>query len=147
MGRPPRPQSEIDQIQSQILLDLEAGTSAKKSCEAIGISQNTLYEWIRNDPSFKEKYARARDQYSDSVFDGMIDLADGATAETANAVKLQIETRKWVLGRMKPRKYGDTIKIDQSISGDLNVTTQSVESMTPDERKQHFDRIARGEAP
>ena len=39
--------------------------------------------------------------------------------EVTNRSKLRIETRKWVLGKMNPKKYGDSSRLEV----DANVTT------------------------
>lgn len=50
---------------------------------------------------------RACEQRADQYFDEMLDIADNALPEEVQKAKLQIDTRKWVLARMNPVKYGD----------------------------------------
>jgi hypothetical protein len=67
-------------------------------------------------------YARARDRRADFLFDQLIELADKATPVTANAVRLQVDTRKFVVARLAPRKYGD--RIEHDVKGGMNFQPQ-----------------------
>ena len=48
------------------------------------------------------------------AFDELVDLADKATAKNVQAVKLAIDTRKWVLSKRLPKKYGDRMGLELS---------------------------------
>ena len=87
-----------------------------------------IYQWFNAnhknyDPEFLNNYVQACDIRADKIFDEMLELADSKddiayTDEKGRQRidwgkvqrnKIQIDTRKWVLGRMKPKKYGDRI--------------------------------------
>ena len=74
--------------------------------------RNTVYKWQAAHPEFVVGYARARAMYADFVFDGLFDLAASATPETVQCIRLEVDTRKWALARMSPKKYGDYQHID-----------------------------------
>lgn len=76
----------------------------------------TVYKWQAAHPEFDSGYARARAMYADSVFDSLFDLARTATPETVQCIRLEIDTRKWALARMSPKKYGDYQHIDLGTS-------------------------------
>ena len=46
--------------------------------------------------------------------DEMQALADKATPEDWQVVRLQIWTRQWTTGKLRPRKYGDKIQTEHS---------------------------------
>ncbi len=96
-------------IKAQVIEDLSNGLSLTKALEVSGTAKSTWANWLKYDDALQTEYARARDQYADAVFEDLVDLSDKATKEDYNAVKLQIDTRKWVLGRMKPKKYSDRV--------------------------------------
>jgi hypothetical protein len=75
----------------------------------------TVFQWLSKHPEFAKQYAYAREQQADAKFDELEELAATATPETAQVVKLQVDARKWVLSRMRPKVYGD--KVDTTISG------------------------------
>lgn len=77
--------------------------------------KTTMLRWLNKHESFRTHYAQARDLQAEGEFDEMEELAATATPETVQIVKLQIDTRKWVLSRKAPKKYGE--KITQEISG------------------------------
>ena len=86
------------------------------------------------DPEFKERYARACDVRADAIFEEMLSIADDGrndwmeniskegeivgyreNGEALRRSALRIEARKWLLGKMKPKVYGD--KIQTEVSG------------------------------
>lgn len=86
-------------------------------------SARTVYRWIIADESFCQKYARAKDMQTQILADQIIPIADtpkvgtktvdkptGIETTTGDMIehrKLQIDARKWLLGKLQPKKYGD----------------------------------------
>jgi len=65
-------------------------------------------EWILADlHHFATRYARARDKGLDNMADECLVIADSATAEDAQARRLSVDTRKWYLSKLAPKRYGD----------------------------------------
>lgn len=92
-------------------------------------SSRTFYQWIANDEDKEKQYARACKDRADALFDELLDIADdgqndymiknGYTAldsEHIQRSKLRVDTRKWALAKMNPRKYGD--KLDVTTDGE-----------------------------
>ena len=69
----------------------------------------TVMKWLGQQASFAEQYARARETQADTIFDEIVDLADeaGFTNERIAKARLQIDARKWVAGKLRPKKYGE----------------------------------------
>ena len=68
----------------------------------------TVREWILADlHHFATRYARARDKGLDNMADECLVIADSATAEDAQARRLSVDTRKWYLSKLAPKRYGD----------------------------------------
>ncbi|TOM55042.1 ubiquitin carboxyl-hydrolase, partial [Vibrio parahaemolyticus] len=67
--------------------------------------------WLRENADFREQYAKAMESRADAVFEELFDIADDVSEESAAVAKakLRIDTRKWALARMSPKKYGDKI--------------------------------------
>lgn len=80
------------------------------------VCQSTIYDWLNKYPEFAEQYTRAREEQADTHFDDIMRIADN-TNQDVNDRRLRIDARKWVAGKLRPKKYGD--KID--IGGNLNV--------------------------
>ena len=87
----------------------------------ISVSRSTIYDWLSNNDEFSDKYRKATEQREDFHFEEMMEIADKVLPESAEVAKakLQIDTRKWVLSRMNPKKYGDKQQMEHS--GDVAV--------------------------
>lgn len=119
-GRPPRKiykDPEKDEItiydfcpqkRDLILSEISNGKSLTKVInENRGVlpSFAVIIKWMNENPSFRVEYEAARDVRADKIFDEMIDLVD-ESGDIPKA-RLQVDTRKWCLGRMKPRSYDE----------------------------------------
>ena len=73
--------------------------------------------WHR-EPSFSQKYARAREQQIEHFVDEIVEIADAVAGSTdaaiVNAARLAIDTRKWAAAKRLPRKYGDKLDIESA---------------------------------
>ncbi len=88
--------------------------------------------WLKKYPDFTAKYARAKEIQCESMAAEMLRLADECregvrkkqtlnakgeveyetmTADMIDRARLQVETRKWLLSKMYPKKYGDRLEL------------------------------------
>ena len=92
-------------------------------------SRETFYQWLLNRKDLSDKYARAAELRAEILFDEMQEIADTPepmetnieessvqglrtqkiTQDAAMHSRVRIDTRKWILARMNPRKYGDRV--------------------------------------
>jgi len=92
----------------------------------------TVYNWFNDYPGFLDNYMRACEIDADNEFDELISLADECDDPTkAQIFKLRIDTRKWVLSKRLPLKYGD--KIHKTIAGDQDNPIQHSHTVTPED--------------
>ena len=122
-----RPSDYLVEVADDICSLLASGESLNSICKRKGFpSRNTVYRWLREYKDFRDNYARATDDRAESIFEEMLEIADGAEAETASIAKarLQIDARKWILGKMNPKKYSDKQQVEHTgpNGGDINVT-------------------------
>ena len=125
-----RPTEYTPEKAAEICLLIANGMSMRAVCRHEGMPVlSTVYKWIRQNPDFAKQYARATEDRADAVFEEMFDIADDGINDTYTdddgvertnhdviaRSKLRIDTRKWALARMNPRKYGD--RVAQEISG------------------------------
>ncbi len=61
---------------------------------------------------FREQYLRARQEQADVLADEVIDIADRAT--DPQLARLQIDSRKWYAGKVRPKVYGEGIALRHS---------------------------------
>lgn len=108
-------------IFDQMLDRIANGESVRQICASEGMpSLDTFYRWLREDAEKAERYARAKEQQADYYAEEIIEICDDASndwmerdgkqmldAEHVARSRLRIDTRKWLMGKLKPKKYGD----------------------------------------
>lgn len=103
-----RPTIYSEELVTEFLYRIAKGRSVASVCGDDDMPHRaTIYEWLAQNGDFSDRYARASEQRADHYFDEMLDIADKALPEEVQKAKLQIDTRKWVLARMNPKKYSD----------------------------------------
>jgi hypothetical protein len=120
-----RPSIFTEELASEICRRLSLGESARQICRGDDMPvMSTLMKWLTESDkiAFSEQYARARDCQADFYADEIIDIADelgeGVDSNAINIARLRIDSRKWKVARMSPRKYGDKQQIDHTSSDD-----------------------------
>jgi hypothetical protein len=97
---------------------------------------------------FSEQYVRAMCARADYMGEQIIDIADDASHDVfidddgnervnfdnIQRAKLRIETRKWLMAKMKSKKYGDKITNEHTGANGGPIQTQDV-TLTPKEAK------------
>ena len=131
--KPGRPTDYSEEIAVKILVEVALGKSMRKIAEMEGMpAMSTIFLWLRNHEDFSEQYARAKEEAADLLVDEMLDIADDATndwmekygkdgemigyminGEFVGRSKLRIETRKWLAMKLKPKRYGDKLNVEQ----------------------------------
>lgn len=114
---------------------LATGMSLRSVCREEGMPHiATVFRWIRSNKTFCEQYTRAKEESADAMVEDILDIADDGTNdwmtvkygknevevpnnEVLQRSRLRVDTRKWIAGKMKPKKYGD--KID--LSGEVKI--------------------------
>lgn len=138
-----REPDEVAKIKAQICQQLAEGMSLRAICRQEGMpAAATVCLWLSKDAAFAEQYTRAREQQADAIFEEMLDIADDGTndwmerqiaedvtvsvvnSEHIQRSRLRVDTRKWMLARMSPKKYGD--KVDVEHKGEVGLTVQIV---------------------
>ncbi len=109
-----RPSKYTDEIAAEICRQIAEGKSLVKITEDIGVSYQTVLNWLHDNETFLGKYARAREQQADFYADEMVTIAD--TTDDPNKARLQIDARKWKASKLAPKKYGDKLSVDATIS-------------------------------
>lgn len=142
-GRPTDYTQEKAHIICSRLID---GESLRKICKADDMPNKcTVFVWLRDNKEFQDQYACARREQADGIFDDMLDIADDSAndymtgedghervnQEAIQRARLRIDARKWVLGKMQPKKYGE--KIDIGLSG--AVTHKNIEVVLKEDIK------------
>jgi hypothetical protein len=114
-----RPTIYDDATAAEICRRIMDGESLKGICEDKDMpARSTVHMWLANNEAFMDKYAKAKDTQADTLADEMQYIADNVIADKDAVAKarLQVDTRKWVAAKLKPKKYGD--KLDMTSGGE-----------------------------
>lgn len=98
----------------------------------------TVHQWVLEDKKedindldeipFSKHYARARDIQAEIMFDEILDISDDGSndymtvtkgdetynvedREVTNRSKLRVDSRKWYLSKVLPKKFGDKLDV------------------------------------
>lgn len=129
-----RPTDYSEAITSRILTRIMDGESLRTICLDDDMpTRSTVHLWLAKHQDFSDQYAIARDRQADTIFDEILDIADdgsndwmekrddeGASLgwkENGEAIarsRLRVDTRKWMAGKLRPKKYGDKFEVEHS---------------------------------
>lgn len=92
-------------------------------------AEATIRLWVVDDrEGFAARYARARDVALDKMADELIEIADESNAdvivdadgherlngEAVQRARLRVDTRKWYMSKLAPKRYGDKLHHEHS---------------------------------
>ena len=108
-------------------------------------SASAIVNWANEDAGFRERYARAMDLRCERMAEEILEISDDGSNdwmereglivpdhENVQRSRLRVDSRKWLLGKMMPRKFGD--KVTQEIAGDASaplITRIELVAVTP----------------
>ena len=122
-----RPSTYTQEMGDLICDKLTEGVSLRKLCKSDEFpNASTVYVWLDRFPSFAEQYARAREAATEDMLEDILEIADDPMIEVQDK-RVRIDTRKWAMGKLKPKKYGEkqtheignkegeTLKVDSNV--------------------------------
>lgn len=74
-------------------------------------NKSNVFRWLADDANLRDQYARARDTQADVIFDECLKIADDAKPDEVQLARLQIDTRKWMAGKLRPKRYGEKLDV------------------------------------
>lgn len=113
---------------------ISEGHSLRKACKQVGISKPTFLSRCNDNKDLADHYARARNDLLEYWANQVIDLTDQEFEKDQygridpaliQQARLQVDSRRWILGKLQPRKYGDKSSIDLDVTGNVNVVQLS----------------------
>jgi len=118
------------QIAALVLEGMRSGLSAFKACQLAGVNQSTFAGWLNDDAKLAKEYARAREALIEKMANELLEIADTPVGSTesgstdSGAVqkqRLQVDTRKWLLSKLAPKKYGDKLELSGDAENPLSI--------------------------
>lgn len=142
-----RPSTYNEAIADIICERLANGESLKAMCEEDDLpSKSTVFKWLAEQQGFSDKYARAREAQADALFDDILSIADDGrndwmerkdaenenmgwreNGEALRRSQLRIDARKWMAGKLRPKKYGEKIEVEHA--GRVSLTSMTDEEL------------------
>ena len=99
---------------------MRQGNSARQACELLKIPHSSFFDWINAKQEFADQYAHAREAYIDKIAADILIISDeDAGVDDRGRVdhgmvqkqRLRVDTRKWLLSKLAPKKYGDKLQL------------------------------------
>lgn len=107
-----RPTDYTPELADRICALLAEGKSVRTICQADDMpDKSTIFRWLRINEQFSDQYARAKDESTDAIVEDMLDIADRGNLRDTQRARLRVDTRKWYLSKLKPKKYGDKMQL------------------------------------
>ncbi|MEN2787856.1 hypothetical protein ACFOKI_15870 [Sphingomonas qilianensis] len=114
-------------LQATICERLADGLSLREICRGEGMpGKSTVMRWLAADEAFRGQYATARFLQADALADEVLEISDDGrndwmerfegdkrgpgydlNGEHVQRSKLRVDSRKWLAGKIAPKKYGD----------------------------------------
>jgi hypothetical protein len=125
-----------EEVFAEMLERIACGDSVRAICDEPGYpSRKTFYGWVLRKEDLRERYETALVARHYALADETLEIADepvgslesGATDTGAvQKQRLQVDTRKWILSKLVPKKYGDRVTTDLTSSdGSMSPADQS----------------------
>lgn len=135
-------EEDKDQIFKSIISYIENGASLRSVLRKDNMpSSSTFFIWIEEDIEKSKQYVRATEKRAESIFEDILSIVDENTNDVITLedgreivnndviqrARLRMDARKWMLGKMHPKKYGDKIDVTsdgqkiQSIPSSINI--------------------------
>lgn len=141
-------------IWNNILAEMMTGRSLRSILRDPNMpNSDTIYQWILEDKKKSDQYARAADIRADEIFDEMMNISDetdsdiitlddGREVVNNNVIsrdRLRIDTRKWILSKMNPKKYGDKVDFSSN-DGSMTPKTTIITTLTEKELTERLKK-------
>lgn len=118
-----RPSTFTQKIADIICQRLAGGESLRSICRDEGMPvRRTVHRWISDDINgFRHQYACAKALGLEEMADEIIEISDGEVAMTGEGKldgadvqhkRLRVDSRKWLLSKLAPKKYGDKSSLE-----------------------------------
>jgi len=145
MARPFEWTGEVKQKAfSEIIERISEGESVRYilSKNRENLPSNRLFlQWISEDAELGKQYAYATELRAEKMADEILSICDATEDDIVindegipitnhnviNRDRLRVDTRKWLLSKLHPKKYGDSSKIEHS--GEINLQTETHEAL------------------
>lgn len=123
-------------VVNQILAAVSAGQPVRKAIKERGADPFAFYRTLKSDDALDAAYGRAKMDQLEPIADEAMEIADDPTIDPLHK-RIMVDTRKWLLAKLAPKKYGDKLEL----GGRIEIPVVRVRDMTgkprdPDEPEE-----------
>lgn len=114
---------------NQVIDRISNGDTLKGAARALGFDEGAWRYRISTNDKLSTRYAKAREQQAEAWADSIVEIADDGTNDTKTIEtkdggydvadhewiarsKLRVDTRKWLMAKLVPKRYGEKVEID-----------------------------------
>lgn len=128
------------------------GGSLRAAARAEGLSHGTIREWLKRYADFSAQYARACEVkhrgYEEEIDEAVAEAERAASDPVCGSLRIQaarlrIDTRKWQLGKMLPKIYGESSRVEVHTTGSSGGITLACSG---DSLEAVLDKVAQRQA-
>ncbi len=134
-----RPTTYTQELADSICERLAQGESLRTVCKDDEMPcVASVFNWMRTHPEFLEQYTRAKQESADAMAEELLDISDNGVNdwmekhyweetvwvtnwEALQRSRLRVDTRKWLMSKMKPKKYGDKLELSGDNDAPLKI--------------------------
>jgi hypothetical protein len=121
-GRPAKYGAET---RAEICKRIASGESLTAICKDEHMpAKHHVLDWLFDEPEFSTQYARAREAQAEHYLEEIIEISDDSMLDTEMGedgiertnhevvarARLRVDTRKWAMSKLAPKKYGDKVQ-------------------------------------
>jgi len=136
--------ADVEKVFDSIIREIEYGLSVREILRREETpSQRTFFKWLNLDDEKVIRYNQAMKLRAHNLFEEILEIADKQDKDmyidrdgneridhnVVNRSKLQVDARKWVVGRMDPTKYGDKMDFTTN-QKDLNIPILTIDPLS-----------------
>jgi hypothetical protein len=127
---------ERERLLIAVFTRMKSGQSLMQACAAENVPESTIRLWADKDEDTSAEYARARGALIDSHVNDLLGIAD--TEPDAARARVQIDTRKWIMSKLMPKRFGDKVAVGGSdeMPPIKNVTRIELIAVKPDDHSE-----------
>lgn len=141
-----------DGLLASILDRVANGESLSSVCDADDMpSRKSFFQWVKDNPEIRAQYELAIQMRADKFAEDIIEIADeevtmvkrskhqpdhadenadvevvfDPTAVARN--RLRVDARKWLAGKMAPKKYGDKLDVEANLTGTVVIQASALD--------------------
>jgi hypothetical protein len=127
-----RPTLYSPELAAAICERMSEGKSLRAVCRSDDMpAASTVHRWLTERPEFQEQYGSACEARTEALFEECLEIADDSEKdvrveegedgprmvvdwEVINRAKLRVDTRKWMVGKLAPKKYGERLQVEDT---------------------------------